>query len=166
MSLARRPAAGATLRVSYVLALLAGLAAVAAVAVSPLALAAGGVGWLALFAGVVRQSRGAVVFGGGVCFAAALVAATGGAGVGAVLAGAFGAVLAADLGLFGLGLDRDVDGSVATTRVELLHAVASGSVALATAGGGYVLYRSVPTGGSTGVVALLLGGVVLVTLLR
>jgi len=166
VSFARPPAADATFRVSYVLALLAGLGAAAAAAVSPLALVAGAIGWLALLTGVVWQVRGAVVFGGGVCFTAALVASAGGAGVWAVLVGGFGAVLAADLGLFGLGLDRDVDGSVATTRVELLHAVASGSVAVATAGGGYVLYRSVPAGGSTGVVALLLGGVVLVTLLR
>jgi len=162
-----RPAVGGyAFRVSDALALLAGLAAVTAVGGSTLALAAGGVGWLALLAGVARRARGAVVFACGTMFAASLVAAAGDAGVPAVLVGAFGAVLGADLGLFGIGIDRDADESVATTRVELLHAVASGSVAVATAGGGYVLYRSVPAGGSAGVVALLLGGVVLVTLLR
>lgn len=166
MTRVRSVVANSAFRVSDALAVLVGLAAVAALGWSPLALAAGGVGWVALLAGVARRSRGTVVFAGGTVFAASLVAAAGGAGAPAVLVGAFGAVLAADLGLFALGLDRDVDSSVATTRVELLHAVASGSVAVATAGGGYILYRSIPAGGSTGVVALLFGGVVLVALLR
>jgi len=95
-----------------------------------------------------------------------VLAATGPASAEAVLLGGFGAVIAADLGTFALGIDRDADSVVATRRVELLHAVGSAVVAILTAGVGYALFETVPRGGSLGVVALLLGGVVLAWLLR
>jgi hypothetical protein len=153
-------------RLSHALAGTAALATLWAVRGSPLALAAGAVGCVALVAALHWRSRRTVTLAGAVLFGAALLAVAGGAAVGPVLVGAFGAVLAADLGLFALGLDRDVDRSVPTARVELIHAVASATTAVVTAGLGYALYLAVPAGGSAGVVALLLGGVVLVSLLR
>lgn len=153
-------------RLSHGLAGVAALAVLAVVRGSPLAFVAGAVGCVALLAGLYWRSRRTVTVAGAVLFGAALLAVAGGAAVGPVLVGAFGAVLSADLGLFALGLDRDVDRSVPTARVELLHAVASATTAVVTAGLGYALYRVVPAGGSAGVVALLLGGVVLVSLLR
>ncbi|MFC7195603.1 hypothetical protein ACFQL4_14835 [Halosimplex aquaticum] len=115
---------------------------------------------------MIRRSEPSVVFAGATLFAATVLAATGPADAESVLIGAFGAVLAADLGTFAIGIDRDADAAVATTRVELLHAVGSATVAILTAGVGYALFETVPSGGSLGVVALLLGGVVLAWLLR
>jgi hypothetical protein len=120
----------------------------------------------AVLAGLVRRSESSIVAGGAALFAATVLAATGPASAESVLLGGFGAVIAADLGTFGLGIDRDADPAVATTRVELLHAVGSAVVAILTAGVGYALFEAVPSGGSLGVVALLLGGVVLAWLLR
>lgn len=153
-------------RVSHALAVFAALAVVSAVRGSTMATLIGIGGVLALGYGLVSRSDAPVVFAGGVLFAATVLAATGPADAESVLLGAFGAVLAADLGTFALGIDRDADPGVATTRVELFHAVGSVTVAIVTAGVGYVLFETVPSGGSVGVVALLLGGVVLVWLLR
>ncbi|WP_123537372.1 DUF7519 family protein [Halosimplex salinum] len=153
-------------RVSHGLAVLASFAVLSAVQGSTVAVLIGAAGGLTLAAALVRRSEPTVVFAGATLFAATVLAGTGPAGPEAVLVGAFGAVLAADVGTFALGIDRDADAAVATTRVELLHAVGSASVATLTAGVGYVLFESAPTGGSLGVVALLLGGVVLAALLR
>lgn len=153
-------------RVSHVLAVLAALAVLSAVRGSTMAALFGTAGLLALGYGLVGRSEAPVVFAGGALFAATILGATGPANAESVLVGAFGAVLAADLGTFALGIDRDADAGVATTRVELFHAVGSVTAAIVTAGVGYVLFESVPSGGSLGVVALLLGGVVLVWLLR
>lgn len=153
-------------RVSHVLAVLAALVVVSAVRGSTMATLVGIGGLLALGHGLISRSDAPVVFAGGALFAATVLAATGPADAESVLLGAFGAVLAADMGTFALGIDRDADPAVATTRVELFHAVGSVTVAIVTAGVGYVLFETVPSGGSVGVVALLLGGVVLVWLLR
>lgn len=153
-------------RASHALAVLASVAVLAAVRGSTMATLVGAAGAAAVLAGLVRRSESSVVFGGATLFAATLLAATGPAAAESVLLGGFGAVVAADLGTFGLGIDRDAGPAVATTRVELLHAVGSVVVALLTAGVGYVLFETVPSGGSLGVVALLLGGVVLAWLLR
>lgn len=153
-------------RASHALAVLAAVAVLSAVRGSTMATLVGFAGAAALLAGMVRRSESAVVFGGAVLFAATVLAATGPAAAEAVLVGGFGAVVAADLGTFALGVDRDADPGVATTRVELLHAVGSVAVAALTGGVGYVLFETVPRGGSLGVVALLLGGVVLAWLLR
>lgn len=166
MAIGREPATDRPIKASSVLGAVAALVVLAAVRGSALALAGAGVGCLALGAGAYWRSRSTVVSAGATLFVAALVAAAGSAGAATALVGGFGAVLAADLTEFGIGIDRDADESVATMRVELLHAVASTLVAVVTAGFGYVLYRSVPAGGSAGVVALLFGGVVLVVLLR
>jgi hypothetical protein len=153
-------------RASHALALLAAVAAVAAVRGSAMATLIALAGTGAVLAGLLRGSESSVVFGGAALFAATVLAATGPASAEAVLLGGFAAVVAADLGTFGLGIDRDADPAVATTRVELLHAVGSVVVAVLTAGVGYVLFETVPRGGSLGVVALLVGGVVLAWLLR
>ena len=153
-------------RASHALSVLAALAVLSVVRVSALAGLIGMVGLLALGYGLVQQSEPPVVFAGGALFGATVLAATGPAAAESVLVGAFGAVIAADLGTFALGIDRDADAGVATTRVELFHAVGSVTVAIVTAGVGYVLFETVPSGDSLGVVALLLGGVVLVWLLR
>jgi hypothetical protein len=131
-----------------------------------LALSVALVGTVAVVAGMALGRRGVVHLGGVALFGAAALVAAAGAPVIAVLVAAFCAVLAADAATFALGLDRDVDPSVATARVELLHAVGSTAVAVLTAGVGYVLYVSVPAGSGLGVVALLGGAVVLVIALR
>ncbi|MFC7142420.1 hypothetical protein ACFQMA_21600 [Halosimplex aquaticum] len=153
-------------RASHALAVVATLAVLSAVRGSTMAALVGLGGALALVAGLIRRSEPSVVFAGATLFAATVLAATGPADAESVLIGAFGAVLAADLGTFAIGIDRDADAAVATTRVELLHAVGSATVAILTAGVGYALFETVPSGGSLGVVALLLGGVVLAWLLR
>lgn len=163
---ATRERLGGRVRVSHGLAAAAALATLAVVRSSPLALAVDAGGCLALLAGVALRSRGLVAVAGVALFAAAVSAAAGSAGLGATLVGTFAAVLAADFATFALGLDRDVDPSVATTRVELLHAVGSCAVAVVAGGLGYVLFRAVPRGSALGVVALLLAGVVLAVLLR
>lgn len=152
-------------RASHLLACVAALVTVVAVHGSSLALVAGLAGVLVLAVGLGRRSRPAVVGAGAALFGASLLAAAVGGMAGTVLVAGFCAVLAADFGVFALGIERDVDSSVATTRVELVHALGSVAVALVTGGSGYVLFRSVPGGGSVGVVALLFGGVVLVWLL-
>ncbi|WP_135362877.1 DUF7519 family protein [Halosimplex halophilum] len=153
-------------RASHALALLAAVAVLAAVRGSTMATLVAVAGAGAVLAGLLRRSESSVVFGGAALFAATVLAATGPASPEAVLLGGFAAVVAADLGTFGLGIDRDAGPAVATTRVELLHAVGSVVVAVLTGGVGYVLFETVPRGGSLGVVALLLGGVVLAWLLR
>jgi hypothetical protein len=168
VSSAGTPVAGwrERVRASHLLAGAAALVSVVAVRGSSLALVASLAGALALAVGLARGSRPAVVGAGAALFGAALLAAAVGGSLGTVLVAGFCAVLAADLGEFALGIERDVDPSVATTRVELVHALASVAVALVTGGTGYVLFRSVPGGGSVGLVALLFGGVVLVWLLE
>jgi len=153
-------------RASHGLAALSAVAVLSAVRGSTTAVLFGLAGAVALGAGLVWRSESSVVFAGATLFAASVLAATGPATAESVLVGAFAAVIAADMGTFALGIDRDADPTVATTRVELLHAVGSVTVAILTAGVGYVLFETVPRGGSLGVVALLLGGVVLAWLLR
>lgn len=154
------------LRLSHVLAVAAALATLAAVRAGTLGLVAGVCGALVLGAGLVRRSRGAVALAGVVLFVATVLVAAGPGGLVATLVGAFGAVLAADFGTFALGLGRDVDASVATTRVEALHTVGSLTVALLAGGLGYALFTVVPTGSTVGVVALLFAAVVLAAVLR
>jgi len=157
---------GRRVRLSHALAVVAALATVAAVRAGPLALVAGLGGALLLATGVARRSRGTVALAGVTLFSAAVLVAAGPGGVTATLVGAFGAVLAADFGTFALGIGRDVDPSVATTRVEALHAVGSIAVALLAGGLGYALFRVVPRGSTLGVVALLFAAVVLAAVLR
>lgn len=164
MSLAVRR--GRRIRLSHVLAVAAALATLTAVRVAPLGVVAGGCGAVLLGVGLLRRSRGAVALAGVALFAATVLVAAGPGGTLATLVGAFGAVLAADFGTFALGLARDVDPSVATTRVEALHAVGSLTVALLAGGLGYALFRVVPAGSTLGVVALLFAAVVLATTLR
>lgn len=153
-------------RASHGLAVVSTLVVLSSVRGSTLATLVGLAGALALGAGLVWRSESSVVFGGATLFAATVLAATGPASAESVLVGAFAGVVAADMGTFALGIDRDADAAVATTRVELVHAVGSVAVAILTAGVGYALFETVPRGGSMGVVALLLGGVVLAWLLR
>jgi hypothetical protein len=153
-------------RVSHGLAVVAAVAVLSVARTGYLALAVALAGTLAVVAGMAVGRRGLVHLGGVALFGAAALVATAGAPVIAVLVAAFGAVLAADSATFALGIERDVDTSVATTRVELLHAVGSTAVAVLTAGLGYALYVSAPAGSGLGVVALLGGAVVLVVALR
>lgn len=157
---------GRRVRLSHVLAVAAALATLAAVRAGPVGLVAGVCGVSLLVVGLRRRSRGAVALAGVALFGATVLVAAGPGGTVATLVGAFGAVLAADFGTFALGLGRDVDPSVATTRVEALHAVGSLTVALLAGGLGYALFRVVPTGSTLGVVALLFAAVVLAVVLR
>gem|GEM_PF-1711867 len=154
------------LRLSHGLAVAAALVTVGAVRVGQVGLVAGVGGVLLLATGLVWRSRGTVALAGVALFAATVLVAAGPGGLVATLVGAFGAVLAADFGTFALGIDRDVDPSVATTRVEALHAVGSLTVALLAGGLGYALFRSVPRGSTLGVVALLFAAAVLAVVLR
>ncbi|MFB6150398.1 MAG: hypothetical protein ABEJ40_01200 [Haloarculaceae archaeon] len=148
-------------RISHVLAVGAALATVGVVAPVAPAFVAGVSGTLALAWGLAFRTRGAVVLAGTVLFGATLLTAISTGDATAALVGGFGAVLAADAGTFALGIERDAGPDVPTARVELLHAVGSGAVAVLTAGVGYALYRSVPSGTVPSVVALLFGAVVL-----
>lgn len=164
-----RPRVGTVLddvRASHVLAVGAALTTVAAAGVTPVARATAVGGGILLVAGLIRQARGMVGLGGIGLFGAAVLAAGATDSVVVVLLAAFGAVLAADFGEFALGIARDVDASVATTRVELLHAVGSLTVAMLTGGIGYALFRTVPRGTTLGVAVLLFAAVVLAALLR
>lgn len=154
------------LRASHGLAVGAALVTVAAAGVTPVTRAAAVAGLVLLVAGLARHSRGLVGLGGVALFGSAVLTAGQANGVLVVLLAAFGAVLAADFAEFALGLARDVDDSVTTTRVELLHAVGSLTVAVLTGGVGYALFRSVPQGTTVGVAALLFAAVVLAALLR
>lgn len=153
-------------RASHALAACAALAVVAVARSGALSLALATGATLALVAALGRRWPDGVVLAGGGLFAAALVVAATSGDALATLVGAFGAVLAADFGTFALGVERDTDPAVATTRVELLHAVGSATVALLTAGVGYALFRSAPAGSGLGVVALLFAAVVLAVALR
>lgn len=154
------------LRLSHGLAVVAALATVTAVRVGQIGLVAGLGGAALLATGLVWRSRGVVALAGVALFAATVLVAAGPGGLTETLLGAFGAVLAADFGTFALGIDRDVDPSVATTRVEALHAIGSLTVALLAGGLGYALFRSVPRGSTLGVVALLFAAAVLAAVLR
>lgn len=160
---AHRPA-----RFSGAVAVGAGLVAVATGGFySWLALLAGALGLLLLFAGLARAAPLVVSLGAVGLLAGGLAAGVRGAPAWATLASVAATVLAWDVGRTAISVGRQLGRDADTRRLELVHATASGGVAAVTAGVGYGLFR-VAAGGQpvTALVLFLLAAVLLVEAIR
>jgi hypothetical protein len=137
-----------------------------ALAVSGPAFVVGALGVAILGGGLWSISRAAVTLGGAGLFCGTLLAGLAGTGPTVLLVATAAAVVAWDVAEFGLGLGETVGKGAETRRAELVHAGASGALALLGAGGGLVIYRLAGGGPALVPIALLCGAVVLVLALR
>jgi hypothetical protein len=161
-AITRKPAT-----LSSTLAIVAGVAVVLLAAVfSVAAVAAGTLGVALLGVGVGYGYRWLVDLGAlGLLVATVLAGATGVEYV--ALLAAVGTVLAWDLGNNAIGIGEQLGRDADTERAELLHAGATLSVGLLTAGTSYVVYQSAAGGQPvTAVFFLLLAAVALISSLR
>lgn len=106
-----------------------------------LALALGALGLLTLAAGLARGTTRPVTLGAAGLVGGALAAGVEGAPVPAVLVSVTAAVVAWDVAGNAIGVGRQLGREAGTQRVETVHAAASATVGLVTAGAGYGLYR-------------------------
>lgn len=141
-------AGAAALAVSAAYATVGGLVALAAL--------------LLVVAGLVSSSHRFVTVGAAALLGAVLYAGLEGAPAGALLVGVAACVFAWDAGGFAIDLGAQLGREADTRRVELLHALGSAAVAVATAGTGYAVYL-VAAGGQpvAALLLLLLAGVLL-----
>ena len=153
-------------RLSATLAVGVALVGALALAVSGPAVAVGALGVVALGFGLRSRSRAAVTLGSAGLFSGALLAGLAGAGPPLLLTATATAVVAWDVAEFAIGLGETVGREAETRRAELLHAGASGALALLGAGVGLVVYRLAGGGPALVPIALLCGAVVLVLALR
>jgi hypothetical protein len=137
-----------------------------ALAVSGPAFAVGAVGVSSLAVGVRSVSRAAVTLGGAGLFCGTLLAGLAGGPPPLLLVATAAAIVAWDIAEFGIGLGETVGKEADTRRAELVHAGASGALALLGAGGGLAVYRLAGGGPALVPIALLCGAVVLVLALR
>jgi hypothetical protein len=137
-----------------------------ALAVSGPAFAVGAVGVISLAVGLRSVSRAAVTLGAVGLFCGTLLAGLAGGPPPLLLVATAAAIVAWDVAEFGIGLGETVGKEADTRRAELVHAGASGALALAGAGGGLVVYRLAGGGPALVPIALLCGAVVLVLALR
>ncbi|MFD1511798.1 DUF7519 family protein [Halomarina rubra] len=153
-------------RVGLVGAAGAGTGAVVLVSPSPTAAAVGGGAVLALVGGCLRSSRRLLTLAATLLFGCVLTAAVLGVPTPLVLVATVLAVLAYDLAENALALRRQVP-DAATTRVELVHATATTTLAGGVAGVAYALSSLAPSGlPGVAFLGLLAGAVVLVLGLR
>lgn len=130
------------------------------------ALGIGAIGVLLLWIGLVRGTPGAITTGTFGLFVAAVAAGVQNAPIVSVLASVVLAVVAWDTGGNAIGIGEQLGRSAETTRIEIVHSVASLTVGVITAGIGYAIYRFGAGGQPIGaVVFLTLGAVLLVAAL-
>lgn len=141
------------------------LLAVATTGSSPLALAAAGLPLLGL--GAFRGFPRAVTFGATLLVAGVLYGGVVGAGPEALLVGVVAAVVAWDVGHYGITLGEQLGREARTSRVETVHLAGSLGVGAITAAVGYGAFVSAAGGlPLAALVFLLIGGVFLVYGLR
>ncbi|MFB6127927.1 MAG: hypothetical protein ABEJ79_11620 [Halolamina sp.] len=131
------------------------------------ALAAGVAGLPLLGVGAFRGSRRAITYGAVLLVAGTLLGGVAGAGPEALLVGLVAAVVAWDVGHFGVGVGEQLGREARTGRLESVHFAGSLAVGAVTAGLGYAVFLA--AGGGQPLVALvflLVGGVFLVYALR
>jgi hypothetical protein len=153
-------------RLSGVIAVGVAIVGALALAVSGPAFAVGAVGVISLAAGLRSVSRAAVTLGAVGLFCGTVLAGLAGGPPPLLLAATAATVVAWDVAEFGIGLGEMVGGEADTRRAELVHAGASGALALLGAGGGLAVYRLAGGGPALVPIALLCGAVVLVLALR
>ncbi|WP_435077087.1 DUF7519 family protein [Halococcus sp. AFM35] len=137
-----------------------------ALAVSGPAFAVGAVGVVGLGVGLRSVSRAAVTLGTVGLFCGTVLAGLAGGPPPLLLVATAATIVAWDVAEFAIGLGETVGRAADTRRAELVHAGASGALALAGAGGGLVIYRLAGGGPTLVPIALLCGAVVLVIALR
>lgn len=130
------------------------------------ALLVGALGAVILYAGLLRGMTGAVTTGAFGLFIAAILAGVQRAPVLPVLTSVTLAVVAWDIGGNAISIGEQLGRDAETTRIEIVHSVASLTVGVVTAGIGYAIYW-VGTGGQpvAAVVFLVLGAVLLIATL-
>lgn len=149
---------------------LAGFAGVLALVMSGFyswsALLVGALGAVILCAGLLRGVVGAVTTGAFGLFIAAILAGVQRAPVLPVLTSITLAVVAWDIGGNAISIGEQLGRDAETTRIEIVHSVASLTVGVVTAGIGYAIYWF-GTGGQpvAAVVFLVLGAVLLIATL-
>lgn len=150
------------------IAIAAGLVAAASVGVYTWSgLVAGAIGVLGLVAGVALGRESTVSVAASVLLAAVILAAAEGTPPVIVLVAAVATVLAWDVGRYAIGLGAQLGRDAPTTRIELVHAAASGVVGVVTAGIGFGIFRSTATGQPMiALVYLLLAALIVVFALR
>lgn len=137
-----------------------------ALAVSGPAFAVGAVGVVGLGVGLRSVSRAAVTLGAVGLFCGTLLAGLAGAAPTLLLVATAAAIVVWDIAEFAIGLGETVGKGAETRRAELVHAGASGALALVGAGSGLVVYRLAGGGPALVPIALLCGAVVLVLALQ
>jgi hypothetical protein len=137
-----------------------------ALAVSGPAFAVGAIGVISLAVGVRSVSRTAVTLGAVGLFSGTVLAGLAGGPPPLLLVATAAAVVAWDVAEFGIGLGETVGRGADTRRAELVHAGASGALALVGAGSGLAVYRLADGGPALVPIALLCGAVMLVLALR
>jgi hypothetical protein len=153
-------------RLSAALALGGVLVALAASAVSVLALLVGGGGVVAVAVGVLRGSRAALGVGVAGLFAGALLAGVLGGGPVRLLVAVAATAFAWDAGENAIGVGEQLGRAADTARAELVHAGASAGLLTTAAGVGLLAFALAGGGSPLALVALLLGAVLLVAALR
>lgn len=141
--------------------------------VTPIAIAYSTIGGIVAVGGLVlvvwgllAGTRRIVTVGAVALLGGVLYAGLAGAPAVLLLGGVGASVFAWDSSGFSIDLGAQLGREAATTRLEVVHAVASAAVALATAGVGYAVYLTA-TGGQpmAALLLLLLAGMVLVAAL-
>lgn len=153
-------------RLSVALTLGTALWSVLALVVSGPAFTVGALGAIILGIGLFRGSRSTVALGSTGLFFGVLLAGFADASPESLVFATAAAVVAWDVATFAIGVGEEVGRAAETTRVELVHAGVSGTLALITATGGILVYRLVGGGPAFAPLALLCGAVVLVVVLR
>ena len=153
-------------RTSVALAIVVAAVGTLSLALSGPAAVVGAVGVVGLAVGLRSSSRAVVTLGAAGLFCGTLLAGLAGAPPSLLLAATAATVVAWDVAEFGIDLGETVGRGATTRRAELVHAGASGALALVGTGGGSIVYRLAGGGPALVPIALLSGAVVLVLALR
>jgi hypothetical protein len=153
-------------RLSVALALGVALVGVLTLVVSGPALGVGILGLAITGISLARGSQAAVTLGSAGVFCGVLLAGLAGSPPELLLFATAAVVVAWDIATFAIGLGEELGRAADTTRLELVHAGASGALALLVAAGGTAVYRLAGSGPTLASIALLCGAVVLVVFLR
>lgn len=127
------------------------------------ALACGLLGLSVVGIGLVRGSRGMVTAGAVGLFAGTLVAGAGGAPTLLIVLSVTATVVTWDVGASAISIGDQLGREADTTRIEAIHAAASISVGVVTAGIGYGIYRTTAAGQPLAALVFLLLAAVLLS---
>lgn len=143
-------------RVGLLLTIAPAAIAVAAAASTPPSLLVGAIGAVVAVAGVRAGSRGVVTIGAIGVFGGVVLAGVEGASILQVSVGAAAAIVAWDAGTNAVGVARQIGSAADTTRILVVHTVATSLVAAVIGVGGVAVYSFTRGGEPTSAVVLLL----------